>query len=373
VPFEAACRAGAVAAFTAACLAGASSSAAAAFSRRSLERAAGLSGPVAASLAQSLGLGGGVGSGAAALPAFVAAEAFAGPREGYAFKAGESGLGYYLESGGGRAAKKEKTAEEARMDLLLSKLSTEEARDGVRRLLKLTPKEVALLSPEQKDQVMQIRDMYAEHSEFSKSAVAAEKHRAKMAAQATALGSTGDSSGDGGGGPPAPPLPPGTKKGPDGKPVPMSAEEKVAKRRADELKWLEDFSAAEAKRREALRAGPHPGAAPALSQRDHAAASARAAAAAEAAAAREGAARRAAAAAQLGAMVAADGGADRLGATTKGAASLDRAGKVAGRASGALADKKRAGKVSAAKKREKHEAREEIRRLALSASSLSFA
>jgi hypothetical protein len=85
---------------------------------------------------------------------------------------------------------------------------------------------------ELQDHVPQLKDMYKQHVEFAKQSKQAEKTRSKE--------DDGQSAGQ-------QPL----KHNPRDGPAPakeLSLEEKLAKRRADELKWLEEYSEKEKKR-----------------------------------------------------------------------------------------------------------------------------
>jgi len=155
VPLSSAAQAGAVSAFTAAAMKGAPAYAAVAIAEKALVRGGGLLPEAAKTIAAGLGVGnsdgtvasgagGGDGGDGGELPEFIAASSFEGAKPGYTFGTSAThGVGYHLD-----AAKKKKPlsaaerAEEERMELLLRNLPNDEAREGVKKVLKMTEAEV---------------------------------------------------------------------------------------------------------------------------------------------------------------------------------------------------------------------------------------
>jgi hypothetical protein len=199
----------------------------------------------------------------------------------------------------------------------------------------------------------------------------------------------------------------------------LSPEQKAAKRRADELKWLEEFSTKEAKRQQALQTNGFAGEKAAgttastassavasggvarasggggdcgessggklLTRMEWEAAEAKRREACDAKEAAEAEARRAAAAKEVAAMRLAsaaestastggrkaEGGFSRASVAEAAAAALGPAAGVVSEAGSAM-DKKRKTKAKQLKKKDKSSQRDDIRRLAQSASALSF-
>jgi len=157
VPLSSAAQAGAVSAFTAAAMKGAPAYAAVAIAEKALVRGGGLLPEAAKTIAAGLGVGGSDGHSTSAgsgdggegdggeLPEFIAASSFEGAKPGYTFGTSAThGVGYHLD-----ASKKKKPlsaaerAEEERMELLLRNLPNDEAREGVKKVLKMTEAEVS--------------------------------------------------------------------------------------------------------------------------------------------------------------------------------------------------------------------------------------
>jgi hypothetical protein len=83
------------------------------------------------------------------LPAFVAAASFAGAKPGYTFGTSASlGVGYHLDARTKPLSAAEQ-AEELRMEVVLRGLPNDEARDGVKKVLKMTDAEVRKRRPAQ--------------------------------------------------------------------------------------------------------------------------------------------------------------------------------------------------------------------------------
>lgn len=167
---------------------------------------------------------------------FIASEKFSGAKQGYVFRSGGQGVGYYLDRGSEMTSAddstkqgKDTSVEDQAFASLLTALPNDEARESVKKLLKLSKSELKKLPSELQDHVSTLKDMYKQHVEFAKQSKSAEKVRDESK------------------------TPP--KHNPRDGPVPpsdMSLEEKLLKRRADELKWLEEYSEKERKRREEL-------------------------------------------------------------------------------------------------------------------------
>ena len=70
---------------------------------------------------------------------------------------------------------------DASLEPMLASLPSDEAREGVKQLLKMTKEQVNQLPPEQRLQVEQIRGMYQQHRDFAKQSADAAKQRAGRA------------------------------------------------------------------------------------------------------------------------------------------------------------------------------------------------
>jgi len=232
-------------------------------------------------------------------PRFLPSARFEGAKEGYVFSTrGSGGTGYFLDDGPTGAAARWAANRQKKTSLaggvsycssvedfedpkhpMLAALPSEDAREGVRRLLRMPNAELSKLPVEQQEQVEKIKDLYKQQAEFAKQSQEAAKTRARQETEALAALARGE---DVAVGPDGKPL-----LAPDGKPMKkshhprdgppgsveaeelariqaggglhpggagaaaLSSSEKAAKRRADEVKWLEEFSAKEGKRQQA--------------------------------------------------------------------------------------------------------------------------
>lgn len=146
---------------------------------------------------------------------FIASATFEGKKEGYYFSTGDQGTGYYLD-GPQRPTQTSQGGKSAEEEEILKGLP-EDAREGVRNILKMTDEQVKALPLEQQAQVDQLRNMFKENRKF-------QQQRAKMAA-------TEEKKSEGA----AEPPPPKATKNND----------------KDETKWLREFADRAAKLQEA--------------------------------------------------------------------------------------------------------------------------